>query len=187
MTNFCKDYQKIKISEDVIKATLAFGQSDKSAIDKRFCVFFCSQLLQIENMNNPEIIKAFVSLHNENEKNVRREIGFQIRFIVKEKDVTFFIKNFLNIIYLYLDDSDVSIRCETIISSIKNLDKVYDDDNFLKKLINATIDLLQNDKITQKDCLTKASKIVKTILLESMQTIKIAQILEKVVKVVINV
>jgi len=187
MTNLISNNTKIKITEEVIDAALAYGKQGKSTLDKRFCAFFCSQLLQIESSYNPEIIKRFVSLHSETEKIIRREVGFQMGFIAKKKDVTFFHKNFLNIIYLYLDDSDLSVRTQTIISSIKNLDRVYDDDNFLKKLIGVMIDLFEDDKIENKEYKVKATKVVKIILEESMNRIKIAQILEKVVKVIFKV
>jgi len=186
LTDYINNNNKLKISEEVIQATLVLKKKNKSPLDKKFCVFICSQLLQIENLSNPEIINLFDFLKMEQDPLVKREIGQQIGFIAKEKDVTFFIKHFLNIILQFLDDVDMEVKTGTIISSIKNLDRVYDDNKFLNKLINVIIELLMKENMEQNHLL-KTTQVVTTIFYESLENIKVAKILDKVIKLFFKV
>ena len=187
MTNYISYYINFKVSDAVMDFFNSHGKAMKTTLEKRVYIYFCSQLLQLEYNYNPEIIKKLINIHTDPDKVVRREVAYQIRFIAKEKDVTFFIKNFINIIYFYFEEDDLRVKTEAIITSIKCLDRVYDEDSFIKKLCNVIIDLIQDDKLKYQDSSKKITRIIKTILIEAQEKIKIAQIMEKTVKAIFKV
>lgn len=178
---------KLNISKNVIDYVVKFGKTGTNAIEKRFCVFFCSQLIQIDNNDNNELISGFISLYNDFENCVRREVAYQLRFLSKVKNQDYFNRNLLTIYKKYIEETEISIQVEAIISILENFDKVYDDDNFNKRLIEILMNLVSSNNVEKKPYLKKITKLVQTIMTISKDNIQVAQVLEKDVNFIINV
>jgi len=179
---------KISLSDTVIDYVVNFGKSGKSSIEKRFCIFFCSTLIQIQKKNNKDLIDNFVLLHSDKEKAVKREVAFQLRFVLKVNNQEFF-NNYLSKITnkFIFDEPEIGVQIEAIISVLENYDKVYEDDNFSKKLIEVLINLVSSNSIEKPDYLKKITKLVQALMKISKENIKVAQVLEKDVNTIFQV
>lgn len=78
-------------------------------------------------------------LTSDSEKAIRMEISYHIRFIVKEFDELIVKKNFSKIFDNYLNDNDIIVKTEFIISALFNINKLSDAD-----LLNPVINKIQN-------------------------------------------
>ena len=180
-------YNKITLSKNVIDYVITFGNSGKNNSDKRYCIFFCSQLLQIEKDSNKDLIGKYFALHNDNEKVVRREVAFQLRNIIKAKSQDYYNCNLVDVVKKLVQESEISIQIEAIISILENYDKAYEDDDFNRYLINILMNLIKNTKMDNKENIKRITKLVQALLKISSENIKVAQIFEKDVMLIFEV
>ena len=181
---------KIVIRKSIIDYVVMFGKydsSDNNHVQKRFCVFFCSQLLQIEINPHEDLTNSFLSLYKGTDRSVKLELAYQLRFVAKVKDQSFYDKHLAIIINSYIEDSEIKIQVEAIISILENYEKVCDDDSFNNKIIGIIIRLLTSDRMEKIEYVKKVTKMVQAIMRVAQNNFLMAQILERVVNLIFNV
>ena len=126
------------------------GTFGKSILSRRFSVFFCSGLIQvnfllkkeINESYNSELFNRFMILSSDSDSSIRIETAFNLRFICHELDGNFIKRNLLKTIESYLKEDNYIIKAEVIISVMRSFKKIYDDSDlnfinfFMEKLSN---------------------------------------------------
>jgi len=177
----------LNLSKNVIEYVSKFVKFNANIKEKCFCVFFCSQLIQILKKDSDDLINCFFALYTDFENKVRKEVAHELSFVTKVKNQEFFNRNLSTVFKKYFEDNDIAVQAEAIISILENFDKVYDDENINAKLLEKFMSLVSSNEIEKKPHLKTVTKLVKSILTISKANIKVAKMLEKVIDFVINV
>ena len=94
---------KIRIDNKTIEIATNLGMYGKTVTQRRYSVYFCSSILQINNTINNDLRNRFMILASDTDRNVRLELSYHIRFLIKEMDNNYIRKNLLKIVYIYLN------------------------------------------------------------------------------------
>jgi hypothetical protein len=127
------------------------GTFGKNILSRRYSVFFCSCLIQvnfylkkeINETYNSELFNRFMILSGDSDISIRIETAFNLRFICLNLDGNFIKRNLLKTIESYLKEENFIIKAEVIISVIRTFKKIYDEEAdlnfigfFMEKLSN---------------------------------------------------
>ena len=93
--------EKIKIDNKTVEIATNLGMYGKTLTQRRYSVYFCSCILQINNVVNNDLRNRFIVLGSDTDRIVRLELSFHIRFFIRELDIIYIRKNLLKIVYLY--------------------------------------------------------------------------------------
>ena len=108
IVSFFTIHGKIKIDNDIIDFTINLGNFGKSAISRRFSVYFCSCILQVniiftqinDSLNN-DVINRFMILSSDAERVIRLEISYHMMFLCRELEDSYIRKYVLKIVKYY--------------------------------------------------------------------------------------
>lgn len=111
-------------------------------------------------------MKRFLILTGDSELAIRLEVAYQLRHILKEIDEGLIQKKFYKILENYINDDDMVVKSETIISILLNIDKFITDldQEFIEEFVKTIHYLFEVDYLTSErfkfvkkvfDCLVK--------------------------------
>ena len=123
-TNLIEHCQKIdfrtKISKEIVEYASSLGKFGQNITNRKFSIFFCVNLMQISIDRENDIYKRLELLFDDNERLIRFEIAYQIRYIIKENDVNYCINNLVTIITSLFNEIDLMLRAIIIESMLFN-------------------------------------------------------------------
>ena len=149
--NFLSSHKKIKVDNDIIDLVLNLGGYGKNVVSKRYCVYFCSCIIRINEPVHSGIVNRFMLLSSENESIIRNEISFHLRYFCFELDQAYIRKNIYKIVDSYLNDEDINCRFLTYETVIINLEK-FTENSLFQCILNKVKNSLEN-KIVENSCL----------------------------------
>jgi len=143
ITKFYSDY-RFKIDTSLIDYVVSLGYFGKDAKSRRYCIYFSSCLIQMSNIMTTELINRIMMLSSDNDKSVRYELSYHMKFICQNLNDEFIIKYMIKFFESYLDEDDLIIKVEIISALLFIYDKV---ENYLTFDINKQIcDLFSNNE-----------------------------------------
>ena len=119
------------------------GGYGKNVVSKRYCVYFCSCIIRINEPVHSGIVNRFMLLSSENESIIRNEISFHLRYFCFELDQAYIRKNIYKIVDSYLNDEDINCRFLTYETVIINLEK-FTENSLFQCILNKVKNSLEN-------------------------------------------
>lgn len=127
---------RIKPINEINEYISQLGKYNQTPENMRYCLYFSTSMVRIYSEYLDELYDCFYALCFETQKEIKYEIAYDLRFIIKETDIGYTKTKLYPILKTYLCENDLILK-EIIIESL--FDNIGICDLSIQSAINASI------------------------------------------------
>lgn len=148
--DFTENKFTIVLEKNIIEQAISLGKFGQSVINRKFSAYFCCTLILISKADECELNKRLGLLFDDNEFDVKFEIGYQIRFIAYQKDSSFCIQNLKKMFMYFLKENLIQFLSVVFDSLFykNNLQKFNEDEELNTSLIEKLKEVFDRNRDT---------------------------------------